>query len=193
MVVGRLFKKCFNGFTVVELLIVIVVIAILAAIIIMSYNGIVTRATNAKIVSAARAYASAIDIYHLETGKYPNVEAQYICLPGDYPAGGGFSADVCEMNGFSGASQSTSYITGSSYDLRIILQESKQDLPEASYGQVLDGMAAAFPNQKVRGVLYSDDGAPQVIYHQIGTTECPFGISNMALGSKGVTCIYYFQ
>ena len=40
-----------KGFTIVELLIVIVVIAILAAITIVAYNGIQTRARNSKISS----------------------------------------------------------------------------------------------------------------------------------------------
>lgn len=192
MIVGKLLKRSSDGFTIVELLIVIVVIAILAVITIVSYSGITTSAMNVKIVAAAKAYAEAIDIYHAETGKYPNTEAQYVCLPGAYPAGGGFAADSCEINGFGGASPST-YTTDSGYDIRTILQESEQDLPEASYGQVLDSMAAAYPNQKVRGVVYSNDGAPKVIYHQIGATDCSFGVSEMAVGSKGVTCIYYFR
>ena len=44
-------KRGVKGFTIVELLIVIVVIAILAAISIVAYNGIQSRANNTKIVS----------------------------------------------------------------------------------------------------------------------------------------------
>ena len=45
-----------SGFTIVELLIVIVVIGILAAITIVSYNGIQNRSKNAKTVSAITAW-----------------------------------------------------------------------------------------------------------------------------------------
>lgn len=44
-------RKYSNGFTIVELLIVIVVIGILAAITVVAYNGIQQRANNAKIAS----------------------------------------------------------------------------------------------------------------------------------------------
>lgn len=51
-----------RGFTIVELLIVVVVIAILAAITIVSYNGITARATESKIVSDMRNISMAINI-----------------------------------------------------------------------------------------------------------------------------------
>jgi prepilin-type N-terminal cleavage/methylation domain-containing protein len=59
------------GFTIVELLIVVVVIAILAAITIVSYNGISTRAENTKTVSAVAAWAKALHMYKTDTGDYP--------------------------------------------------------------------------------------------------------------------------
>ncbi|OYX13988.1 MAG: hypothetical protein B7Z16_15000 [Algoriphagus sp. 32-45-6] len=186
-----LIKTRSPGFTIVELLIVVVVIAILAAITIVSFNGISARATNTKIVSAAKSYATLLEMYRQELGEYPEVEAEYVCLPGTYPAGDGFAADSCERNGFGGGTPST-YTTSSNYNIRSILQAYQQNLPDASYGKVLSGMAGALANQQVRGVLYSNDGAPQIIYHQANATTCPFGESNiMAAGSRGVTCIYY--
>lgn len=46
-------KRDHKGFTIVELLIVVVIIAILAAITLMTYNGVQQRATNAAITDAA--------------------------------------------------------------------------------------------------------------------------------------------
>lgn len=52
-----------HGFTIVELLIVVVVIAILAAITIVSYNGITKNATNSGIQSTLSSAAGKIEIY----------------------------------------------------------------------------------------------------------------------------------
>lgn len=60
-----------RGFTIVEILIVIVVIAILAAITIVAYNGIQQRANNASIVAAAKNSLSVIDAYIAANDAYP--------------------------------------------------------------------------------------------------------------------------
>lgn len=65
------------GFTIVELLIVIVVIGILASITIVSYNGIQTRAKNQQTVSAVTAYYKAIMQYATVNGANPTT---YGCL-----------------------------------------------------------------------------------------------------------------
>lgn len=51
-----------RGFTIVELLIVIIVIAILAAIVIVAYNGIQTKAQQSKIQSDVRSIVNALRI-----------------------------------------------------------------------------------------------------------------------------------
>ena len=68
-----------SGFTIVELLIVIVVIAILAAITIVAYNGIQVRAENTKTVQGVSQYVKAIHNYNSLKGSYP-VESAYPCL-----------------------------------------------------------------------------------------------------------------
>lgn len=60
-----------KGFTLVELLIVIVVIAILAAITLVSYNGIQRRAKNTAIISAASQSMTLLRSYIVLEGKYP--------------------------------------------------------------------------------------------------------------------------
>jgi len=62
-------KQTRSGFTIVELLIVIVVIAILAAITIVAYNGIQTRAREAKINSDLTALSKAIQVARNNTSK----------------------------------------------------------------------------------------------------------------------------
>lgn len=62
-----------RGFTIVELLIVIVVIAILAAIVIVAYNGITSRANAATAKANATAVQKVVEAYATDTGNglYP--------------------------------------------------------------------------------------------------------------------------
>lgn len=64
-------KKFSGGFTIVELLIVIVVIAILAAISIIAYNGIQDRANNAIVQSDLQQAAKKLLQYKILKGQYP--------------------------------------------------------------------------------------------------------------------------
>jgi len=59
------------GFTIVELLIVIVVIAILAAIVIVAYNGIQGRARDSSRVQDMKTIVKALEIYKTNNGSYP--------------------------------------------------------------------------------------------------------------------------
>jgi prepilin-type N-terminal cleavage/methylation domain-containing protein len=69
-----------SGFTIVELLIVVVVIAILAAITTVSFSGITDRAKAASQVSAVIGYAKIINAYAATNGAYPVPTAIYACL-----------------------------------------------------------------------------------------------------------------
>ena len=60
-----------KGFTIVELLIVIVVIGILAAIAVVAYNGVTTRANDTKRESNARNIANALAVYNSENEAWP--------------------------------------------------------------------------------------------------------------------------
>ena len=60
-----------RGFTIVELLIVIVVIGILAAITIVSFNGVQGRSQDASIQSDIRQIAQKTHSYNAEKGNYP--------------------------------------------------------------------------------------------------------------------------
>lgn len=60
-----------RGFTLVELLIVIVVIAILAAISIVAYNGIQDRARNTTAAESASQLRTKVEAYNSIVGSYP--------------------------------------------------------------------------------------------------------------------------
>jgi len=59
-----------HGFTIVELLIVIVVIGILAAIVVVAYSGITKRANDAHRVADVDAVRKFLDIYYINNGHY---------------------------------------------------------------------------------------------------------------------------
>lgn len=61
-----------RGFTIVELLIVIVVIGILAAITIVAFNGVQARAQIAKSQSDLKSIQKLLELYKADNGNYPN-------------------------------------------------------------------------------------------------------------------------
>lgn len=75
-------KKNEEGFTIAELLIVIVVLGILAAIAIPSFTGLQKRARRAELESNGRAIVLALEMYKIEKGKYPDTVEQIDDLTG---------------------------------------------------------------------------------------------------------------
>lgn len=71
-----------TGFTIVELLIVIVVIGILAAISLIAYNGIKTKAANAQTHSIVSAHAKTLRLYLSQSGSYPAGLGLRACFDG---------------------------------------------------------------------------------------------------------------
>lgn len=65
-----------RGFTIVELLIVIVVIAVLAALVIVSYNGISRRAAESSLKSSLRSAATKLASDNVIAGAYPATLAE---------------------------------------------------------------------------------------------------------------------
>lgn len=68
----RLSSTYTRGFTIIELLVVVVVIGVLASITIVSYNGITGRANTASAQAAAKSVIQKAEIYNVELGTYPD-------------------------------------------------------------------------------------------------------------------------
>ena len=66
-----------KGFTIVELLIVIVVIGILAAIVIVAYNGIQNRAKTVRAQTNANAVQKIAESYNTDNNVYPSTIGQF--------------------------------------------------------------------------------------------------------------------
>ncbi|MDB5177083.1 MAG: exported protein of unknown function [Candidatus Saccharibacteria bacterium] len=117
-------KRRITGFTIVELLIVIVVIGILAAIVIISYNGVTKRSQTSAITSELKQWQKLFEAYKSLNGNYPspsatpatgggpgaNVLGGY-CLGTGFPQSGG--AGYC-MVAASGTIYSVAESTGAS-------------------------------------------------------------------------------
>jgi prepilin-type N-terminal cleavage/methylation domain-containing protein len=65
-------KKRNEGFTIVELLIVIVVIGILALLVITTYSGIQAKARNSKRTSDVKSLQTHVEAYFSQNGYYPS-------------------------------------------------------------------------------------------------------------------------
>jgi general secretion pathway protein G len=64
-------KRTKQGFTIIELLIVIVVIGILASITIVAYNGVQGRAQDARRMSDIVKIQQGLELYKIQNGSYP--------------------------------------------------------------------------------------------------------------------------
>ena len=102
----KLKKSERRGFTIVELLIVIVVIAVLASITVVAFNGIQDRAKASKVNAAIDSYIKLLEMYKVDNGSYPDVTMDHnpgynvtgtACLgkATHYPATDGFIAGAC--------------------------------------------------------------------------------------------------
>lgn len=161
--------KSKSGFTIVELLIVIVVIAILAAITIVAYTGIQQRASNAQIVEAARVYKQAFSLYVTQNGQLP-------------PTNGGSSLNYCLAHSVATCvnASSTAYWNRDTATLEPALKTVISTLPVPNY--VPNTYSSNDPNMgfiPYRGGTNQPtlDGANSafLIYILDGTTTCPVG------------------
>lgn len=139
-----------RGFTVVELLIVIVVIAILAAITIVAFTGIRERAKSTAFIAAVDSFEKEAQLYKARTGGFyeatrgtgyelpvytapqpgHRIGTSSVCFPGDYPAEGDFAAGECFVQYVSYAyvdEPSNSMLEGSVYNVDPALNQQFRD------------------------------------------------------------------
>jgi len=112
-------QKHLRGFTIVELLIVIVVIAILAAISIVAYNGIQQRARLSQIQTANVQMQKSLELFKAETDNYPSsisscptptTDAACLAIPSGYTVSYvRFSAGTRPSPVFSGTASEQNY------------------------------------------------------------------------------------
>ena len=103
MIKNQTHKYGKSGFTIVELLIVIIVIGILAAIVIVAYNGIQTQANNTAKISELKALKKLFEVYKAKEGVYPSQNLATSTSPTTNPAGNTFPVGYCLGTGYPSA------------------------------------------------------------------------------------------
>lgn len=144
-----------SAFTIVELLIVIVVIGILAAITIVAYNGIQQRARDSQRKSGIATIQKALEMYRIDNGGYPTCVANVT-----YQVGGARSACTTDLAGFIG-SLTPKYINATPQDpinigdYRFFYIDGSRKASDVSYvGDMSDNY--------IIGVSYEAQGGPYV-------------------------------
>lgn len=155
-----------RGFTIVELLIVIVIIGILASLVIIAFNGIQQRANNTQTIDAASKYARIIQLYGQDKGDYPRTTdastSTNVCL------GKTYSGSIC-------ANLSSTLACGTGQASRNVAFETKlseyvSNFPEPSLQTI------TWCNQPFAGIgyWYSAGGtSPSMHYYLMGDEPCP--------------------
>ncbi len=87
--VGRSLSR---GFTLVEIMIVVVIVGLLAALAIPAFQRVQRASQNARIVSDLRVFAQAFEIYHTQNGTWPNNASPGQIPSAPVPMAGDFKA-----------------------------------------------------------------------------------------------------
>lgn len=99
-----------QGFTIVELLIVIVVIGVLAAVSVVAYNGVQQKAANSQTVAALEGWIKALTLYKVDNGRWP---AGWVCLGEGYLYGSSGTDTTgtaqCRQTGTTGYTVTTAF------------------------------------------------------------------------------------
>jgi general secretion pathway protein G len=181
-----------HGFTIVELLIVIVVIGVLASISVASFGGMSTRAEDSAIASKVTGIAKLVQSYAAVSGGYAP-QADWACVgePSDYPAENGYTAEWCHQ-----PYQAPPIPTGSDHPINPALNtELKTVVNRVPSGRIPEVDVGG--GTKYRGILYDsaatqNAGKPVLQYYVKGVrTTCPSGVRLYA-GATYTVCEYRF-
>lgn len=167
---GSTVRRVSSGFTIVELLIVIVVIAILAAITIVSFNGVTKNARQSVLLSDVKASAMAMSVDFTSNGSYA-------FIPGEVNGGKGLPASDGTIYSFH--STGTSYcITANSSHQGVLSYYVSDTVAGPTLGQCPQDLGAAVTTLAGNGTLGAAAGSGTA-----ATLAGPAGITADANGN----------
>ena len=178
------------GFTIVELLIVIVVIGILASISIVAYRGVQERAHNAKTVTVVRQYQRILETFAVDNDeRLPR--ANWACLGEieDYPATDGFDEGWC----YKPTPTTLPLADGEDHPVDLALNERLHTVtPRLPSGKTPS--TVAYLGRTYRGIFYDSSVAglgnkPAIMYYLKGAQGgCPVGKVQLR-GANYTSCL----
>ncbi len=192
-----------NAFTLVEILITIVIIAILASISMVAYSGIQTRAQAASTLATESNYAKVIQIYQSTQGDYPVTtdnggmplpfasSSGFICAgdPSDYPAKDGFLAGSCATtdggvtSSMNASSSFHSQLTSVSGTIRV----NSNNVVVAGSNRFRGVNYAAYPSSV-------GSGSVRLQYYVNGDVSCGSGAKDYYAPPTNITyCLFYLR
>lgn len=138
----RLGLSSTQGFTLVEIMIVVVIIGLLAALAIPAFQRVQQASQNTRIVNDYRIFAQAFEIYNTQNGSWPSNVGAGVIPPG---MSGDFKADVWQKptaigghwnwdNGLSGITAGISISGFTCTDAQLIAIDAKLDDGDLSTG-----------------------------------------------------------
>lgn len=162
-----------SGFTLVELLIVIVVISILASISVVAYNGIQNRAYSTAANVARNNFVKLLQVYKVNTGAYPvytGAGSTSVCIgdSSNYKAADGFAANQCSYSTYSGITTSVNASVNSALS-------AYGNMPSINWPYATE-THSGFGTDYYRGMFYSAYATGEkahVWYFLRGEATCP--------------------
>lgn len=154
-----------KGFTIVELLIVIVVIAILAAITIVAYNGIQTRANNTARVNEAKQWQGILMNYATTYGKYPDALTGAMCLGEDFP----------DVNADGNGDCWDLHVGGNRYSMNATLNTELKKIAASLPESTRKPVPGTGTTSRLGPATILESGVVKIIYWIEGTDPCPIG------------------
>ena len=153
--------KSSKGFTIVELLIVIVIIGILAAISIVTYNGVQQRARNTAIISAVNQTMNSIQAYIAQEDDYPMTDRASGCIT---------TESKCVLN--------TSVVRGVNSTLNANLSKIASPVLSVPISGVGSGIIYNYDSSRI----YNDESRPAILAYWLHGKNQKCGVNDVMDG-----------